>query len=127
MPDLLAGTLQACVGPAAGIELHAFVQNLDRMPDLDAILAGDDVPVPEAIDLQYAIAAALVGRAIRARDTDQSKQVIGRVLDYGGLFPLREMGVMLVSDLYRAVGESIFSVPQFSAWAKSVGEVMLYE
>ncbi len=127
VPDLLAGTLQACVGPAAGIELHAFVQNLDRMPDLDAILAGDDVPVPEAIDLQYAIAAALVGRAIRARDTDQSKQVIGRVLDYGGLFPLREMGVMLVSDLYRAVGESIFSVPQFSAWAKSVGEVMLYE
>jgi hypothetical protein len=126
-PDLLVGTLQACVGPAAGIELHAFVDSMDRMPSLDAILAGEDVPVPETIDLQYAVAAALVGRAIRARDGDDAQQVIGRVLDYGGRFPLREMGVMLVSDLYRAVGEAMFTVPQFSDWAKSVGDVMLYE
>lgn len=126
-PDLLVGTLQACVGPAAGIELNAFVDSMDRMPDLDAILAGEDVPVPESIDLQYAVAAALVGRAIRARDSGDAQQVIGRVLDYGGLFPLREMGVMLVSDLYRAVGDAMFTVPQFSDWAKSVGDVMLYE
>ena len=124
-PDLLVGTLQACVGPAAGIELHAFVDSMDRMPDLDAILAGEDVPVPDTIDLQYAVAAALVGRAIRARDGDDAQQVIGRVLDYGGRFPQREMGVMLVSDLYRAVGDAMFSVPQFSDWAQSVGEVML--
>jgi hypothetical protein len=66
-PQLLQGTLQACVGPAAGVEVHAFVNSLDQMPDLDAILAGEAVPVPREIDLQYAVAAALVGRAIRAR------------------------------------------------------------
>ncbi|MBA1330723.1 ATPase, partial [Candidatus Endoriftia persephone str. Guaymas] len=55
-PDLLQGTLQACVGPAAGIELTAFVNSLDKMPDLDAILAGEEVAVPEEIDLQYAVA-----------------------------------------------------------------------
>jgi len=54
-PDLLRGTLQTCVGPAASIELHAFVDNLDQMPDPDAILAGEEVPVPTEIDLQYAV------------------------------------------------------------------------
>jgi hypothetical protein len=66
---LLQGTLQACVGPAAGIEVTAFVNSLDQMPDLDAICAGDEVPVPDEIDLQYAVAAALVGKAIRAQET----------------------------------------------------------
>ena len=127
MPNLLLGTLQACVGPAAGIELHAFVANLDQMPDLDAILAGDEVPVPKEIDLQYAVAAALVGRAIKARNTPEGAQVIGAILDYASRVPLREMGVMLVSDMYRAVGEAMFQVPQFSPWAKSIGEVMLFD
>lgn len=67
--DLLQGALQACVGPAAGIELSAFVDNLDQMPDLDAITRGEPVAIPREIDLQYAVAAALVGRAIRALDT----------------------------------------------------------
>ncbi|MEE9357811.1 MAG: hypothetical protein V3U62_05775 [Sedimenticolaceae bacterium] len=65
-PDLLQETLQACVSPAAGIELHAFINSIDQMPDLDAIIAGEEIPAPSEIDLQYTIAAALVGRAIRS-------------------------------------------------------------
>jgi hypothetical protein len=126
-PQLLPGALQACVGPAAGVELNAFVNSLDKMPDLDAILAGEDVAVPDEIDLQYAIAAALVGRAIRAHDGGDGSVTHGRILDYARRFPQREMGVMLVSDMHRAIGEAIFSVPQFSDWAQAVSDVMLYE
>ncbi len=126
-PDLLLGVLQGCVGPAAGVELHAFITNLDRMPDLDAIMRGEEVPTPEAIDLQYAVASALVGRAIRHKDTPRATEVHGYILDYAGRFPQREMGVMLVSDMQRAVGEEIFAVPQFSRWADLVADVMLYE
>lgn len=126
IPDLLLGSLQACVGPAAGIELHAFVSNLDRMPDLDAILAGEEVPTPDEIDLQYAVASALVGRAIRARGTAQAREVYGRILNYAGSFPQREMGVMLVSDMQRAIGNELFEVAEFAAWAQSVADVMLY-
>ena len=126
-PQLLQGTLQACVGPAAGVELNAFVNSLDKMPDLDAILAGEEVPAPEEIDLQYAVAAALVGRAIRAHEGGDGTQAHGRILDYAQQFPQREMGVMLVSDMHRAIGEAIFSVPQFSDWAQAVSDVMLYE
>ena len=125
--DLLQGALQACVGPAAGIELTAFVNSLDKMPDLDDILAGREVPVPDEIDLQYAVAAALVGRAIRAREQADAGEVIGHILDYAGRFPQREMGVMLVSDLHRAIGETLFTVPQFGAWANAISDVMLYE
>lgn len=125
-PDLLQGTLQACVGPAAGVELTAFVNSLDRMPDLDDILAGKEVPVPQEIDLQYAIAAALVGRAIRAQDQADSNTVIGHILTYASQFPQREMGVMLVSDLHRAIGEDLFQVPEFGDWANQIADIMLY-
>jgi MoxR-like ATPase len=126
-PDLLSQALAACVGQAAGIECVAFIDSLDRLPDIDAILRGEDVPVPEEIDLQYAVAAALAGRALRAKATPEMKQVVGRILDYAGRFPLREMAVMLVSDLHRGVGNAVFAVPEFAQWAATVADVMLYE
>ena len=126
-PQLLQGTLQACVGPAAGVELHAFVNSLDQMPDLDGIVAGEEVTVPEEIDLQYAVAAALVGRAIRADGTPNQGEIIGNILAYAGRFPQREMGVMLVSDMHRAIGSAVFEVPQFADWAQAISDVMLFE
>lgn len=124
-PGLLQETLQACVGPSAGVELHAFITSLDRMPDLDAILRGEQPAVPREIDLQYAIAAALVGRAIQAMANGNGQPVIGHILDYAGRFPQREMGVMLVSDMHRAIGPALFEAPQFGAWAHRVADVML--
>jgi hypothetical protein len=126
-PDLLLATLQACVGPAAGLELNAFVENLDRMPDLDAILRGEQVEVPREVDLQYAVASALVGRAARARGSSDASEIHGHILDYASRFPLREMGVMLVSDMHRAIGQQLFAVPQFSTWANAVADVMFYQ
>jgi len=125
--QVLVEALQACVGPAAGIELHAFVDNLDKLPDIDAITRGDSVPVPKETDLQYAVATALVARAIRVRDTDDAQTVYGHIIDYAGAFPQREMGVMLISDMHRAIGQDLFQVPQFSKWAKAVADVMLFD
>ena len=125
--DLLTAALQACVGPAAGIELSAFVENLDKLPDIDAIMRGEKVRVPKETDLQYAVAAALVGRAIGARKQSNAAELYGHILDFASSFPQREMGVMLVSDMYRAIGQDVFSVPQFSRWANIVADVMLYD
>ncbi|BAN36729.1 ATPase [Sulfuricella denitrificans skB26] len=126
-PELLLPTLQACVGPAAGLELNAFIENLDRMPNLDAILRGEEVAVPREIDLQYAVASALVGRAIRAKGSTEARNIYGHILDYASRFPLKEMGIMLVSDMHRAIGQNLFDVPQFSKWANAVADLMLYE
>ncbi|RTZ64841.1 MAG: ATPase [Aquificaceae bacterium] len=126
-PMLLLGTLQACVGPSAGIELKAFIDSLDQMPDLDAIMRGEDIKAPKEIDLQYAVASALVGRAIRAKNDDNAKEVFGHILDYAKAFRQKEMGVMLVSDMLRAVGDDLFNVPAFSQWAESIGDILLYD
>ncbi len=126
-PDLLAGTLQACVGQAAGIELSAFISNLEQMPDLEAIIRGEEVAVPAEIDLQYAVATALVGRAIRAAKTGNADTIHGNILNYAGRFPQREMGVMMVSDLQRAIGENLFSLPEFAVWANKIADIMIYD
>ncbi len=126
-PDLLTGTLQACVGPAAGIELSAFISNLEQMPDLEAIIRGEEVAVPAEIDLQYAVATALVGRAIRAAKTGNADTIHGNILNYAGRFPQREMGVMMVSDLQRAIGENLFSLPEFAVWANKIADIMIYD
>jgi hypothetical protein len=125
--ELLLGALQACVGPAAGIETKAFLDNLGNLPDLDAIVRGEHASVPTETDLQYAVASALVARAVRLKDGPDGAKVLGHILDYAKSFPNREMGVMLVSDMQRAVGERLFKTPQFATWAKSVADVMLYD
>ena len=125
-PELFLGALQACVGPAAGVELNAFIESMEQMPDLDAIIAGENVSAPKEIDLQYAVAAALVGRAIQAKGKDNAQQVMGKILAYAKKFKQKEMGVMLVSDMHRAIGEDIFTVPEFSDWANDIAELMIY-
>ena len=124
-PDLLSATLQACVGPAAGIELYAFIQHLDQLPDIDAILRGEEVPLPKAIDMQYAVASALVSRGVRAKGDPQAKLIYGRVIDYAARFAQREMGVMIVHDLARTVGRDVYAVPEFNRWAKDIAAVLL--
>lgn len=129
-PQLFLGALQACVGPAAGIEINAFIDNLQHMPDLDSIIRGEQSSVPKEIDLQYAVASALVGRAIRARDqlpAQEKQSVYNHILKYAGKFPQREMGVMLVSDMHRAIGEDLFSATEFATWAEAISDIMLYQ
>ena len=121
--DLLPGSLEACVGRAAGVELFAFIQSLGNLPDIDAILRGESIECPGEIDLQYAIACALVSRAIGC---DGDPAVLGNLLNYAGRFRPREMGVMLVSDLQRAVGPALFSVPEFADWAEKIGDILIY-
>lgn len=125
--ELLLGALQACVGPAAGVELNAFIASLDEMPDLEAIVRGEEVPAPQEIDLQYAVASALVGRATRAKDTGEATHVHGSILKYASRFPQREVGVMMVSDMQRAIGQALFEVPEFASWANDIADLMIYE
>ncbi len=126
-PDLLGPALAACVGQAAGIEFSAYLANLSRMPDLDAIIEGRPAEVPRDTDLQYAVASALVARAIRNKNGANIKEMLGHILDYAAKFPLKEMGVMLVSDIHRNVGQTLFGVPQFATWANQVADIVLYE
>jgi len=122
-PHLLTGGLEACVGKAAGVELYAFIQSLENLPDIDAILRGESQQSPDEIDLQYAVAATLVTRAVRCGG---DVEILGNILAYANVFKQREMGVMLVSDLQRAIGQELFAVPQFADWAENISDILVY-
>ncbi len=114
----------ACVGEVAGVEVATFIEHLEDLPDLDAIVNGESVSIPEAIDLQYAICSALVGRAISVKGKDNAQQVWGNILNFARDFPQKELGVMLVSDMQRAIGEEIFTIPEFANWASQIADTM---
>jgi len=124
---ILANALQACVGEAAGIELTAFIDNLDNLPNVGDIISGEEVSVPHSIDLQYALASSLVGQAIQLVDSNDSETKLGNILSFASRFPQNEMGVMMVSDMHRAIGEKLFKVPQFKDWANQIYDVLIYE
>jgi hypothetical protein len=126
-PGLLLESLQACVGPSAGVELKAFIDHMNELPDLDAIVEGRSGEVPASIDLQYGVASAIVRRAAEARDRADAQRVYGNILRYAQAFPEREMGVMLVTDLHRSIGEPLYALPEFAQWADSISELVLYD
>lgn len=122
--NLFRESASACVGEVAGIEVATFIEHLQDLPDLDAIINGESVFIPDAIDLQYAICSALVGRAISVKGKDNAHKVWGNILNFARDFPQKELGVMLVSDMQRAVGEQVFSIPEFASWADKIADVM---
>ncbi|MFO1320073.1 MAG: MoxR family ATPase [Burkholderiales bacterium] len=124
-PELLPEGLQACVGRAAGAELKAFIDHMVHLPDVDAIVRGEPQPVPESVDLQYGVAAALVRRALRSVRQPDGQTALANVLRYAREFPQREMGVMLVADLQRSVGRPLIDVPGFAEWADSLGDLLV--
>lgn len=123
--NLMLDSAQACVGAAAAAELLAFLDHLHKLPDIDAIVAGEKVDMPEEIDLQYAVASSLVARALRIQGENNCSEMLGHIVDFAASFPQREMGIMLVFDLSRSLGEKVFSLPQFSRWAKDVAPILL--
>ncbi len=122
--DLFSQAASACVGEAAGLEVTTFIEHLKDLPDLDLIVAGEVTPIPESIDLQYAICCALVGRAISVKNHANANKIWGNILNFARDFPQKELGVMLVSDMQRAIGEDIFSIAEFSDWAGKVADVI---
>lgn len=125
-PELLLDGLQACVGAAAGIEFKAFMDHIRDLPNIDAIANGKSTEMPGAIDLQYAVASSLVRRVVREAGSANRDAIIGNVLRYAKQFPQRELGIMLVSDLQRAIGAPLFNRPEFSEWASSVSDLLTF-
>ncbi len=123
---LLAEALKGCVGAAAALACMAFVEHLGALPDIGAIAAGRETGVPGPIDLQYAVATALVQHVARLAAPERAAAA-GHVLRYARGFPQRELGVMLVVDLQRVVGEPLYANPEFAHWAGEVSGMLSYE
>lgn len=70
MDDRVA--MQACIGPVYAVKLHGYMQLYGSMPDIDAILRGDSVPLPPKdkqgrirADVWYAVSGSLAVKATK--------------------------------------------------------------
>ena len=123
-----------CIGSAGGehafIHAYAFfaerqtVQN--KRHDIDAILNGEPVELPDEVDLQYAVAAALTRRAKTLNPSgDKGKQALENILTFATKFPQREIGVMLVSYLHRILEGELFKLDGFTHWAEDAAGLLV--
>jgi hypothetical protein len=125
-PHLLGEALKACVGPAAGLACRAFLNHIDSMPDIAAIAEGREQSVPRGIEMQYAVAAALV-RYIARLPVEAQQSGITYALTYARRFPQRELGLMLVIDLQRSVTSPLYDIPAFAEWATEASDLLSHE
>ena len=118
---ILSRTLAGCVGePAAG----AFMRFLDTdIPDVEAILAGQDVAMPRDVDGQLELAEALVER-LRSLGTDQAGDEARAVLRAAQRFPQSDVGLKLVMDMRALYGRSLYALPEFGDWADEVADLV---
>ena len=126
-PHLRLESLQACVGPACGVELLAFLDQMDAMPDVDAIARGTSMEMPEGLDVQYGVATALVRKAQRLSSDAEAQVMMRNILRYAREFPQQELGVMLVTDMHRTLGQPLYGLPEFQEWAQSVSDLLSFD
>jgi len=80
--------VDAAVGPGAAAEFYAYQSIYSKLPDIDAVLLGEEVEVPKEPSLMYAVCGALVSRGKSALSFFNAvKWLIGGTTeDYVGLF-----------------------------------------
>jgi len=104
------------VGYAAGIEFSSFVKVYKNLPNIDAILNGDDETILEEPSALYALSAALIEKY-------QTKDQAKNLFKYSEKLPV-EFGVMLIKDLI-IKDESISELEEFDGWLEKYGEYII--
>ena len=80
--------IDAAVGEGAAAEFYAYQSIYSKLPDIDAILSGEEIPTPTEPSLMYAVTGALVSRAKNATQYFNGFKWLrkGTTDDYTGLF-----------------------------------------
>ena len=112
-PSLVYGS----VGYGAGVEFLSYLKTYSDIPDIDAVLRGEDVEPPTNPGALYALTAALVERFDRS---DKEGEVL---LAFSKKLPV-EFGVMLIKDLV-VKHEDLALLPSFEEWLNIYGGYIL--
>lgn len=104
--------IKGCVGEGAAIELRTYTEIWSQLPDLKAILDGEDDTIPKGVDLIYACCVGLVSLAAKPAHYN-------RLLEYA-LRLQREYSVFLVKMLYGKNKESVVTSKAWPEFAKTL-------
>jgi len=114
--DILPELIQGTVGKGAAAEWTSFQKLKDKLPDLDKILAGEDI-VPKEMDLKYALVSALVIKA-------DPKRHFERLLQYTGKLTA-EFSVLMVMMMVGKDEPAVGKAPSWDSWAKKHRDILI--
>ena len=108
--------LSGVVGEGCAVELTGFIKVFEELPSIDAIIMDpDSAPVPTDPSAQYAVVAALVGKAAKGN--------VKRIFKYGNRMP-GPFSTLLVRDSIRKDKE-IQHTAAFVEWCSDHSDVLM--
>jgi len=107
---MIAGT----VGEGTAVEFKAFAKTYGMLPDINKIMEGEKVEVPNRPDIMYALSAALTSRAAKAKEQHLKNITLFTM----GLS--KEFAVLTMRDMLRVPGvkEKVMTFKEWIKWAK---------
>lgn len=106
-------TIGGAIGEDNAIDFLGFMKIMDHLPDVDAILRGEEVEASENISALYALSSVLVSQILR----DPSDDRISNLLRYT-LKLKNEFAVLILQDLQRQ-GVKMEHLDAFGEWVEA--------
>ena len=118
--------IDSAIGDGAAAEFYAYQTIYSKLPDISAILSGEQVEVPHEPSLMYAVSGALVSRAKSAQDFYNGVKwlINGTTEDYVGLFMGDAMISMQANNFQGAFVKLISKDPQVKAFITKYQELL---
>ena len=114
--ELLLEVLSGTIGKEVAVSFLSFIKVMDRLPDMELILAHGEGEYSEAVDVLYALSSGLVSRVLQ----DETK--LDNLLKYT-LGLQSEFSVMIVQDLQRN-GVKMEHSAVFSDWVEKFSYIL---
>lgn len=114
-PAIVREAVAGCIGEAAASKFFGWLKVYDKLPDLNKVMAGDDIYV-DNVDVMYAVISGLV---TLAKEQPKMKDGFQRLLGYAEKMPEKysELGVWLAKDLYK-LDKATFVSCNLASWRK---------
>lgn len=118
--------ISSAVGDGTSAEFYAYQTIYSKLPDIQAILSGEEVEVPKEPSLMYAVCGAIVSRAKSAQDFYNAVKwlIKGTTEDYVGLFMGDAMISLKANNIQGAFVKLIAKDPQVKAFITKYQELL---
>ena len=116
--ELLMPLIAGAIGEELAAEFLSWREAASELPDLDAILRGEDAPVPENPNALHVLASMIVRRI----DRESPKEVLESLLAYLMKLP-PEFSVMVVKELQHE-GVLLEKCENFKVWIRKFAHLL---
>jgi len=110
---LLLDTLGGAVGRDVAVSFLSFIQVMDRLPDIEAILEGKSFVYSDEVDVLYALSSGIVSHYLQNPSKSSLENLLRYTLELKG-----EFAVMITQDLQRE-GITMEESVAFKEWVKN--------